>query len=642
MMAGDNDAGVTAAPQQNNPLARKLSKILETRLENDKELLEALKALSTFFTDNSLRTRRNLRSDIECKSLSINEEFAEAFGRVKEELDDVHADVQAMADCCRDMTSRLRATRTQTHELIAKTTKLQTETQRLEMRASVVDAFLERFQLKPEEVKALRGTRDGSLHDNFFDALRRVKQIHDDCKVLLRTKQQTAGLEIMEAMALHQEAAYERLYRWTQSECRVLNSDLPDINATLCQAMRALQDRPVLFTYSVEEFSTARRNAVVRGFIDALTRGGPGGVPRPIELHSHDPLRYVGDMLAWLHQAAASECEHMQSLLKLVTKEGVADVVRQALAHITEGICRPLKVRIEQVVVSEPGLVALYRLANLLKFYEHTMTPTLTADAPLLACLAEMHDLGRRLFFSGLGARAAKLTERVELPPADLGATAGVSRGLALLAEVLESRDSSVARLDARRRDDLAEVVARVVDPLVQACSVSASRLAAVDMAVYMANSLYLIYTTLSLYEFTDRRLEMLQAQVDAHVDTLVSEQASHVLARAELSHVYAHVRAHAPKQGALSVVAGMDAASVKAAVGRFDAYLASPDASALPQCGLLVSPRTRETVAARSVELVSLAYAQIYEAIGAPENGYGDVNAIMPRTPAQVTKLLS
>lgn len=43
---------------------------------------------------------------------------------------------------------------------------------------------------------------------------------------------------------------------------------------------------------------------------------GPGGTPRPIELHSHDPLRYVGDMLAWLHQAVASEKEHLQSLLK--------------------------------------------------------------------------------------------------------------------------------------------------------------------------------------------------------------------------------------------------------------------------------------------------------------------------------------
>lgn len=32
---------------------------------------------------------------------------------------------------------------------------------------------------------------------------------------------------------------------------------------------------------------------MVRGFIDALTRGGLGGTPRPIEMHSHDPLRYI-------------------------------------------------------------------------------------------------------------------------------------------------------------------------------------------------------------------------------------------------------------------------------------------------------------------------------------------------------------
>ena len=48
-----------------------------------------------------------------------------------------------------------------------------------------------------------------------------------------------------------------------------------------------------LLRYTLDEFGTARRCAVVRGFIDALTRGGPGGTPRPIEMHSHDPMRYI-------------------------------------------------------------------------------------------------------------------------------------------------------------------------------------------------------------------------------------------------------------------------------------------------------------------------------------------------------------
>lgn len=47
-------------------------------------MLEALKALSSFFVENSLRTRRNLRGDIERRSLAINEEFVHIFKQVKE------------------------------------------------------------------------------------------------------------------------------------------------------------------------------------------------------------------------------------------------------------------------------------------------------------------------------------------------------------------------------------------------------------------------------------------------------------------------------------------------------------------------------------------------------------------------------
>lgn len=60
----------------------------------------------------------------------------------------------------------------------------------------------------------------------------------------------------------------------------------------------------------------------------------------------------------------------------------------------------------------------------------------------------------------------------------------------------------------------LLQIVTSVVEPLLQMCSVSASRLNSTDMATYMINCIHLIQSTLALYEFTDQRLEMLQAQV--------------------------------------------------------------------------------------------------------------------------------
>ena len=65
--------------------------------------------------------------------------------------------------------------------------------QKLQMKAQVADVFLEKFQLKPDEIQVLRGAKSGTLSQEFFQALTRVKQIHNDCKVLLRTNHQTAG-----------------------------------------------------------------------------------------------------------------------------------------------------------------------------------------------------------------------------------------------------------------------------------------------------------------------------------------------------------------------------------------------------------------------------------------------------------------
>ncbi|KAJ7418088.1 component of oligomeric golgi complex 6 [Willisornis vidua] len=516
--------GLPAAPGA-NPLSRKLNKILETRLDNDKEMLEALKALSTFFVENSLRTRRNLRGDIERRSLAINEEFVHIFKQVKEELESINEDVQAMSSCCEDMSSRLKAAKEQTQDLIVKTTKLQAENQRLEMKAQVADAFIAKFQLTPDEMNLLRGTKDEPITEDFFKALGRVKQIHDDVKILLRTNQQRAG-------------------------------------------------------YTLDEFGTARRSAVVRGFIDALTRGGLGGTPRPIEMHSHDPLRYstnkymkyVGDMLAWLHQATASEKEHLEAMLKLVTIQGVEENIQEVVGHITEGVCRPLKVRIEQVIVAEPGAVLLYKISNLLKFYHHTISGIVgNSAATLLTTIEEMHLLSKKIFFNSLSLHASKLMDKVELPPPDLGPSSALNQTLNLLREVLASHDSSVIPLDARQAD-FVQVLSCVLDPLLQMCTMSASNLGTADMATYMVNSLYMMRTTLALFEFTDKRLEMLQFQIEAHLDTLINEQASYVLTRAGLSYIYNALQQHKPEQA------------------QFDRYLSAPDSLLMSQLNFLLS----------------------------------------------------
>lgn len=44
------------------------------------------------------------------------------------------------------------------------------------------------------------------------------------------------------------------------------------------------------------------------------------------------------------------------------------------LDRIFEGVCRPFKVRVEQVLQSQPNLIISYKLSNTLEFYSHTVS----------------------------------------------------------------------------------------------------------------------------------------------------------------------------------------------------------------------------------------------------------------------------
>jgi hypothetical protein len=116
-------------------------------------------------------------------------------------------------------------------------------------------------------------------------------------------------------MASHQEAAFEKLNRWLQSESRTLKKENPEVNDSLKRAVRALKQRPILLQSCLEELTSVRQQYIANFFISALTKGGPNGTPKPIELSAHDPIRYISDMLAWVHQTCAYEKELLEQLL---------------------------------------------------------------------------------------------------------------------------------------------------------------------------------------------------------------------------------------------------------------------------------------------------------------------------------------
>lgn len=629
----------TATP---NPLSRKLNKILESDLDNNRDTLEALEVLSECLGKNTLQARRNLRSDLERRSLSLNEDFLHCVEELVEQVKGLQEEAIDMKACCDDMQSRLSAAKSRTTGLLRETTQLQGRSKQLELKSKVVSTFLEKFQLTPQQLQVLAGTpggmrqggmRQGSMSHrhrdidgNFFAAMNRVKEIHEDCKVLLHMSKQRAGLEIMESMAMHLESAYEQLYHWVQNQCRLMTGEMLDLNANLRQGLKELRNRPILFQYCIDEYSIARRMALVQSFIDALTRERNSG--RPIELHSHDPVRYCSDMLGWLHQAIATENDHISGLL--VDQDSDRSI--SILSMVTEGSCRPLHVRIEQVIVSTSHAVVAYQLVNLLRYYSGVFQNHLSATAPLVKSINDLTELQSKMFFSTLNSQTAKILGDVQMPLPDLSLTQKASELLSLLQNLLSSRDITVFTSDNQGRD-LKLILSSCIDPLIQYCSESVASMSRLDRSIYLVNCLYFVQSTISLYEFTDQKVESLDLQIGSHMESVVTEQLGYLLNSAGLAGFHSAMTHGRLTEENFRLLDGC--------CDQLKALISAPDQFQLVQCKLLTSARLRDEVMKKAVAKFCVVYESVYEAVS-QDRGSEAVLMLMPYSPKQARQLLS
>nr|ATB19489.1 putative COG7 [Juniperus scopulorum] len=693
-------------------LSRKLKKVLESRTDSP-DLLASLNTLSTFYTNNTQQARRNLRSTIEKRALAINDEFLAASESAQKALDAVEQEIAGLAECCEKIGKALDTCSASTGDIITTTERLKQELESTMQRQEIVSCFLRDYQLSPEEVNALR---EEELNENFFKALARVQEIHNNCKMLLRTHHQRAGLELMDMMAVYQEGAYERLCRWVQTECRNLgDNDTPEVTDLLKTATRCLKERPVLFKYCAEEVANTRHNALFRRFISALTRGGPGGMPRPIEVHAHDPLRYVGDMLGWLHQALASERELILALFSPDATVNIGPTARRfsrdvdgiyvkpetdmsfILDRIFEGVCRPFKVRVEQVLQSQPSLLLAYKLSNILEFYTYTISDLLGEEAVLSATLLHVKDAAQRTFFDILKSRGDKLLRYPSLVAVDLSPPPAVGEGVSLLLELIDTYHSMLVPASGKKLD-FEPVISALLDPIIQMCeqaaeaykskgltlssrrnssgfdsihklshrpsssmeailsnTVSAPASLSVESLrkIFLVNCLSAIRQPLMGHEIAAKFVQGLGVAIEKHISILVDKEVVAILDSCGMTKKVSYIRDYLEKSSQSEIVSKeedmskplaeieeMSLTSISESLKSFFNFVAGSEVS-LPEFEQLQVPQLRTEVGSRVARALAEAYELVYNAVLNPKNGYQEPKAMLRHSPDQIRTIL-
>ncbi|XP_025416462.1 conserved oligomeric Golgi complex subunit 6 isoform X2 [Sipha flava] len=609
-------------------LSKRVTSVLETHLERDKDALEALKEISEFYTQNTLECRRGLRTKIEKRSIALNENFLASFEKVKNAVNILHDNVNSLNTAVVSMSSQLKDTKIDTQNLIELTKRLQLERKNVCNQQLLADAYSKAFQLNPSEVGVLRSN---VVTLEFFKALRKTQNISNNCRVLMQTGHQTSALSLMEQISTHQQMAMEVLYRWSQLNCKDIESTAT--GPLLVLAMEVLQDRPVLFKYVLEEYCTVRQAAIAQRFIDALAANNSNDTS--LKTFSKDIRQYINNMLSWLIDHVPMERKYLTYLLKNCDKLNVDEEIATCMSSITESLCSPLASRVESVLHMNENPIDIYGVASSLKFYLQIVIKTVPIGQ-LCQTIEELHKTMECVFLNKLQNLVRDtLLERIEAPPLDLSPSPGIGQLLNILRQVL-----SVAAVTEDKQEDTSMIVSCVLEPLLQAINLSASRLTPLDMAVYRLNCLHNIHETLKQYQYVEDKLEKLQAHMTAQIETVSTEQANYLVTHLNLEDIQTILRG----QGAnipLSQIQGMEAENLINFLSKLESMLVMPDSIAVPQIGYLKNPLHLNKIRRQSNEVISAVYKQLYDHVHDPTNEYDDPSSLMPRTPQLVYQIL-
>ncbi|EXJ73689.1 uncharacterized protein A1O5_03451 [Cladophialophora psammophila CBS 110553] len=305
--------------KRSTALTAKLTSVLSVSYA-DYETRDALRLLDERGVQNNEETRRNLKANAQKEVIDCNAKIVDDFGVVAQQLKRVGTLLATLNATCDSMRTHILAAKQESAPTLEEFSTLLTRKRDVEMKDSLLTAFSNHFLISNQDLNILTSSAE-PLDERFFTILARCKQIHKDCEFLLgynsspdgEESSSRLGLELLEQTTRNLDAAFKKLYNWIQREFKTLDLEDPNISGSIRHALRVLSERPSLFQNCLDFFAEARRTTLAEAFQEALTGSGRAGT-KAIEFSTHEPLRYIGDMLAWMHSAAVSEKEALEGL----------------------------------------------------------------------------------------------------------------------------------------------------------------------------------------------------------------------------------------------------------------------------------------------------------------------------------------
>lgn len=643
----------------------------------------------------------SLRTRLEQHGVSLAEQFIASFDPLCDGLRRLEGTVDTLHQSCASVERDLETVRDSTSEYTKKLEDLRMQRDRLARRSQLVEDFLSKTRLTDAEVHTLSNAElsNEAQADAFFLCLERLNTIRKNETELSAGWTQNAGLELIARTSKLQNLAFERLFIWLRNVCisthvstssqdttdawniadggGILGAKSPFQSKIVKRGLMFLRDRPAYFEECCVSVVSSVKETMRQRFVHALTVGGPGGSPPPIEYSVGDPHRYVGDMLAWVHTTVTSEIDALSTLFGggSTATEGEGNEnnekqnsdflrVSHLLPQAFDDMVRPLKVRINRVTHDLGDIIGCLEMCTLVCLYHDMIGMQLTEECTFMCGLDAIVTRCFSHFDELLKYESSKLLHSTTIYPSDLSVSQPVRSTVSIIASLCKvgaqvdtSRDGNEitkvhsrstktknAREEKNKRLNVHAAVKTLVEAVQYVCQASSSSLSTVDRAIYIINNMEHLIASTESYAFTDKWSVAVTAEIDTWVDAIVGEYAKNILRECGLLEALAVAKslgnetdASMDDKMAMALSEGMDPGTLGPCISSFVARLFQMEDQA--ELTYLSSPRTRERCRKEILNVLTAAYAALHDAINSKEAGYSaDVAAqMLPHTPDQI-----
>lgn len=678
--AASPTAPVGIAPRS-NALTSRITTVLSASYA-DLEIRDAIETLDARGFANTQDARRDLRLDLQQDVIACNGEIIKDFGEVAAQLKRIGNAINSLNKCCADMRAQISTARRETGPVLEEATSLMLQKSQVETKQHVLDAFKSHFILSESELVVLTSSSE-PVNEDFFRVLAKVKKVNQDSEFLLGTEDERLGLDILEQSGKQLNAAFQKLYRWLQNQLKTLDLENPQIGSAMRRAIRVLAERPQLFQSLMDSFAENREHVLSDAFHAALTGSTVDSdvVPttKPIEFHAHDPLRYVGDMLAWAHSATVSEREALEVLfieegeeLAKGLKAGRAQDPwsreeesteeafdgRKALNDLVSrdiaGVAKLLRQRTEHVVSSHDDAALAYRIANLVAFYKKTFEKLLSSEATILDTLTAMEASALRQFRENMRDSVASIQPELETTPTELSAPEFLEDALETLRGLMKSYEGSYAAMNDA--NTFQPILSAFLDPFLEGCQKLQSKLPDSDADIFAINCLLLAREALLPHKFTASNVQFLNETINTHASNLVESQYHYFIETSGLSLLIAALSTLSDSPADVAKIPTLEPfqpINLVAASQTLDDFLPSALMDAMENLRQLRSPRMVREITEEAAERFCVDFEGLENRIlavdearageeGGEEGERVVLRELLPRTSGEIRVLLS